>query len=256
MWEETDFLEAPDDTAVLWRYMDFTKFLWTLENGQLFFPRAATLPDRFEATLTEVRWWETEAGRAVFDADTGLPTQLDDSRWDVIAEDTQRSQLLIREQGFVNCWHESPHDSAAMWDTYLTGNDGVAMCTTTDRFRCAFEPWQEAIQIGKVSYIDFSRGTIPETNIFSQFFFKRLNFESEKEVRALSISLSIEVLEGKIGVGTLPNGIGVDVDLPTLIDAVWVAPRAPEWVVDLVRSTVDRFNLDIPVTQSRLYADP
>ena len=43
-----DWLNRPLDDTVLWRYMDFTKFVSLLEKSALFFPRADKLGDPFE----------------------------------------------------------------------------------------------------------------------------------------------------------------------------------------------------------------
>ena len=48
MHKEHEYLDIPPDDVVLWRYMDFTKFVSLLEKSALFFPRADKLGDPFE----------------------------------------------------------------------------------------------------------------------------------------------------------------------------------------------------------------
>ena len=52
-------------------------------------------------------------------------------------------------------------------------------------------------------------------------------------------------------VGTL-TGIDVRVDLPILIERVLVSPTAPIWVLEVVRSILNRYGLQMPVERSLL----
>ena len=54
MYEEHPSFKSPPDDAVLWRYMDFTKFVSLLDKRALFFVRADKLGDPFEGTITKV----------------------------------------------------------------------------------------------------------------------------------------------------------------------------------------------------------
>ena len=48
MYTEHPTFSPPPDDAVLWRYMDFTKFVSFLDKSSLFFARADKLGDPFE----------------------------------------------------------------------------------------------------------------------------------------------------------------------------------------------------------------
>ena len=54
MYEPHPNLYPPPDGAVLWRYMDFTKFVSLLERKALFFCRPDRLGDLFEGSLSPV----------------------------------------------------------------------------------------------------------------------------------------------------------------------------------------------------------
>ena len=54
MYEEHPVFNPPPDDAILWRYMDFTKFVSLLEKQALFFARADKLGDSFEGSLSQV----------------------------------------------------------------------------------------------------------------------------------------------------------------------------------------------------------
>jgi hypothetical protein len=47
--------------------------------------------------------------------------------------------------------------------------------------------------------------------------------------------------------GTNTRGIYVNVDLNTLIEKVYVSPLAEEWYVDLIKSVMEKYNLNIEV---------
>ena len=46
------FLQPANANAKVWRYMDFTNYIWTLECSALYFSRIDLLGDPFEGTTT------------------------------------------------------------------------------------------------------------------------------------------------------------------------------------------------------------
>jgi hypothetical protein len=50
------------------------------------------------------------------------------------------------------------------------------------------------------------------------------------------------------------RGRFVPVLLDKLIDKVYVSPTAPTWVAEVVRNVAEKYNLDVHVIQSDLYA--
>ena len=51
MYKEHRACNPPSSDAILWRYMDFTKYVSLLEKRALFFARADKLEDPFEGYL-------------------------------------------------------------------------------------------------------------------------------------------------------------------------------------------------------------
>jgi len=47
----TNSIEQPNEDAKIWRYMDFTKLLWMIENDQIYMRRADSFEDPFEGAL-------------------------------------------------------------------------------------------------------------------------------------------------------------------------------------------------------------
>ena len=60
MYQQNPEFEEPADMAIIWRYVDFTKFISYLEKKALFFVRSDQLSDKYEGKFTEAdsKIWE------------------------------------------------------------------------------------------------------------------------------------------------------------------------------------------------------
>ena len=242
MYEEHQVFKSPPDDTVLWRYMDFTKFVSLLDKGALFFARADKLGDPFEGSYSRMN----EILRPVIYADR-LPE----------GAELELGQNLkkLRKSMLINCWHESLHESAAMWRLYSREKDGIVIKTSFGSFKKSLTT-SEIINIGRVSYVDYESEFIPESNAFYPYLRKRKNFEHEREVRAIAWVTSAG--DGRIDSSEDICDIGkyYGVDLSLLIQEVIVAPYAPEWFVELINSVAARYNIDAPVARSALADNP
>ena len=129
------FKSLPNE-AVLWRYLDFTKFVSMLDKSALFFTRADKLGDPFEGSMPNAN------------TDWLLMLQKD------VAVDLH-SKLSTFRRNFrnfimVNCWHNNDHESAGMWSLYSRERDGVAIKTDVESFKRCFKT-DEAVYIGNSS---------------------------------------------------------------------------------------------------------
>ena len=226
MSQENSWFNPPPDDAVLWRYMHFTKFMSILAKKSLFFSRVDKMGDPFEG------YWPllaSEASTADFFQDM-IPVTL------------------------VNCWHESCHESEAMWRLYSSETDGIAIKTDFGSFKQCFTTVQPS-RLGRVNYIDYATrfSSIGET--VRPFFFKHQSFEHEHEVRAV-----IQHLVDDRGRKDLSPRFDVgdyyQVDLSILIHEIVVAPYAKDWLVELVQSVADCYNVEAPVVKSPLRDPP
>jgi hypothetical protein len=94
-------------------------------------------------------------------------------------------------------------------------------------------------------------------------FFKRKSYEYENELRALINTGSSgesakrqTTLDDRKQVDTIDvRGLYATIDIDALIEAVYVSPKAPLWLVELVRSVSEKFRLDAPTIQSDLSAE-
>lgn len=243
-----EFHNSPPVNAILWRYMDFTKFVSLLERRALFFARADKLGDPFEGAIPisniETRY-------------TNLKPRL--SEKEMLIHEHLRVEL--RRFTLISCWHESKHESEAMWKIYASANSGIAIKTNFASFVESFIT-DEKIHIGAVQYIDYDSEEIPEDDFLSPYLHKRKSFEHERELRAIIQQIppgaSLENPLNFIGdeTATWPDicdtGIYYDVDLNLLIQEVVIDPSAPDWLLDLVKRVVNRYDLQVPVNQSHL----
>lgn len=253
--------QPPSEDLVIWRYMDFTKFVALLESQSLFFVRVARLDDPFEGSFP--------ASQTPLDRILGVLTQSAFPDGTTVTISTSPGLLdhweLMRNWAMVSCWHAVEHESAAMWKLYAPINAGVAIRSTVGRLRQALgtpSPPPEGFlggdryHIGMVDYIDFNSASIPIENV-AQFFRKRRSFEHEHELRALFMRWPIKA-NGWFDYNQRPDDGGqqMPVDLKGLIHEIRVAPQAPSWYLELVASVVNRYGVEAELNQSELDAKP
>jgi hypothetical protein len=246
--DSTKPFNAPlDPAAGVWRYLDFPKFVSLLDNRALWFSRVDMLGDPFEGSTPkgDLAFWESVRG------------QFPEKSW--IADHNESSIRNMvrwsRTLTYANCWHLNEHESAAMWHQYARESASIAIHTTYARLRAALPGH---IDVGMVKYIDYESSPIPSGNILNYFMHKRRSFEHEKELRALIWGLSHDRLTGQPHwpiKSDLP-GISVPVDVGALVDDVVLGPQCPAWVEALVRSLVERYDLNLAVKRSSMEAEP
>ena len=259
--EEHEVCKSPPEAATIWRYIDFTKLISLLETQRLFFARADTFDDPFEGSITRPN---VAARTALYES--VLQNNPSEHLHNALTN-SARITSKFRGWAFISCWNMSERESAALWGLYVPPHGGVALRSTVERLRHCFGPTVDPrpaaphlrrIYFSQVQYVDYETDRMPEGNMMSPLFHKRLSFEFESEVRAL-------ILEDP-GTVSGPNGtdfaepvaLGLEaaVDLRRLIEAIHVAPTAPDWFAELVRTVVSRYQLDRPVVQSSLSGSP
>ncbi len=159
---------------------------------------------------------------------------------------------------FLNCWHMNENESAAMWRLYVKNDAGVAVQSTYSRLREAFNG-RDAVYLGPVRYIDYDRDLIDMPygyDTLCAYIHKRKSFEHEREIRAV-VTKEAKV-DGEIdwGSNVLSGGLKQPVDMDILVEHVYVAPTAPEWFADLVRSVVANYGYNFTVSPSKLSQGP
>ncbi len=166
-WEPRAY-EVPHPDALLWRYMDFAKFVSLLKDSALFFCRADLLGDRYEGAKGllankskwdqhYLKWFRGVLHNPPPGTDFGLsPEELEKraQKFIVDLEDLGKDGLRTT---FVSCWHESDGESEALWRLYCPpGSAGVAIRTTFAALNMSLGD-DPNTKIGCVRYIDFRK---------------------------------------------------------------------------------------------------
>lgn len=249
--EPHECFERPaDPDASIWRYMDLAKFVSILKEQAIFFARADKLGDPFEGSVTK----PTRLMLEEYCRTHGLPDNVVDNFRGVVAASVRCTA--------VSCWHANDCESAAMWRLYLSSGEGVAIKSTFTRLVTSLPQWNketdvDLIYAGVVKYIDYDTTVMPQNNLYWPFVHKRLSFRHENEIRAVMTDSKGLWAGTPPGYVSFPNGgASVPVNLPTLVESVFVAPSAPRWFEEVVRSLVDKYGFSFPVHRSRLGEDP
>ena len=238
MQDEHPSFNPPEPDAILWRYMDFIKFVSLLDTQSLYLARADRLGDPFEGSYPAVN---VAARPHIYP--------------DKMVKQLRAATRYAPKTMFISCWHESAKESAAMWSLYSREYDGIAIQTDFQSLRDSLLG-TESIHIGRVAYIDYGVAAINEGNLFDPFLYKRQEFEHEREARAIRWIRSSSEDSSALDVTNPPKGVLHRVDLSILIKSIVVAPYAEDWFAELVRSVAGRYELGDYVTRSSLAGTP
>jgi hypothetical protein len=253
------FTQPSDENSLIWRYMDFTKYVSLLESQALYFARIDLLEDRFEGSITPA----TLRARNEFLGQAG-EVKLK-FLTDKIGE--------LRRFTYVNCWHMNMYESLAMWKLYSKSNESVCVQTTYGALRDTLPdyapierspilkraelPEHDKLFMGLVNYIDSESGVIPIDNLFWPYVHKVRSFEHENEVRVLVQNI---LTWNNKGTGIAPqnpaDGLIVPVDLNKLIKSVRIAPYTDAWYHNLVKNVTIKYGFEYEVIPSILGRDP
>jgi hypothetical protein len=195
--------------------------------GALFFARADMLNDSFEGSI---------------------PKQ--NPKYE---NDMSQMRFWLTQCTFMNCWHLRPEESVAMWKLYSKSEYGVAIKSTYKKLINSLPSYRPPILVGMVTYIDYDTDKISDENTFLPFMHKRKAFEHEHEVRAVIQDLAAMTLIGRRvpAAGTL-----IEIDLPTLIEEVYIGPASPSWFAKLVERLCTKYDIGVSVVHSRLDEKP
>ena len=222
MFENHEAFRPPTNAKVsVWRYMDLAKFASMLEAQALHFARADIMEDVFEGSI----------GMASFKSRRESRGELMARVEDFTSISSQAAQQ-VRNHTYLNCWHMNEHESVAMWKIYPNGQQGIAVRSTYSQLVDSITD-QRTIHVGEVSYNDFEAEIIPDADPYYPFVYKRINFDYEREIRAVYPTEYITLFDDDPlrfawkAVG--PAVVAIAVDLNILVDAVYVSPKAPGW---------------------------
>lgn len=229
----------------IWRYLDFAKFVSLLDRRCLFFSRLDLLGDPYEGSVSRITVAKREEEYRRMQEAHDIPRMLIDDVLRRLPADTEVFRRFI----FVNCWNMSDFESPALWSMY-GGRSSVAIQSTYGRLRNCFEDNARRIYICPVRYLDYRTELVPAWNFFHPALHKRVGFEHEKELRAAF--LNIPVTESSTGTpidweaARATPGHYIEIDVDMLVEAIYVAPTAPDWFLDLIGSVMGRLGYPHP----------
>ncbi len=248
MYRDLDFCDKPGEKDVLWRYMDFTKFVDMLEKESLFFSRLDLLADKFEGALPQGDVFPEKLLASAPEADGKRLAE-----W--LNSTTRSTAKNIRRAVFVNCWHRNKHESAAMWGLYLKSDEGIAIKSSFSRLKKGMQAALEDIYVSKIKYIDYKNSMIRNVDAVYPALHKRLSFSHEREVRAFLVDPTEFQYINEPDHVNPKRGINITADLHSLIGDVYVSPVSADWFRDLVNSVLHRYGVKREAKRSSLSDD-
>ncbi len=246
--EHPNFIQPENEEIKVWRYMDFTKLVSLIDSSRLYFTRADKFEDPFEGSYPKIN----VAAREV--APDDIPREAQEVYLELMRSKAEINKHWPRYHA-INCWHMNEHESAAMWNLNLKSDEGISIQSTYVKLKRSLTD-DEEIYLGKVRYIDYDTEFIDPGNVFSPFVHKRKSFEHEQEVRALVSKWPTGKGRLDFNQETIEHGLKIKVDIETLIERIYVAPSAPAWFADLVKSVVIRYGYSFEVVHSKLNENP
>ncbi len=233
------FANKPNDDAIVWRFMSLEKFINLLITNELHFSRIDKFEDHFEGMwpVSDTKYFRSlvEKNKKNFDIEAYTK--------------------IFRRQTAISCWHENPHESAAMWQLYNPSNDGVAIQTTFGKLKSEFlnaaqaDPNLNLCDIARVEYINHMTDNMVVTgkelpNLLRAPMSKNISYQFENEVRALiSFYPQFEINE---------PGYKLKINSNNLIDAVIVNPRSPTRLFETVSSILVKYSSTAKLKKSDL----
>ena len=233
-WEPEKLLGS----AILWKYMSFSKFMSLLHHKALFFSLVRKMEDKYEGFI-----------RAPKQSDLEDQSSYEGERtWHKILSEMKQNTI-------VSCWTESEHESNVMWKSYTgMGGEGITIKTTyRDLLGSVVPQVKLKLTLGKVRYVNYDQNRIP-INGLAPLFHKRIEFKSEEEVRvAAALSFGLEGAQIVIDPEVEKNGgLYIQVDLNRLVNEVVVSPNSEPWFIELVFQQVEQSSLKACVVPSTI----
>lgn len=225
MIETHQELDLVNDNVTMWRYMSTVKFLSLIKSRELHFHRIDSFNDKEECTLSTI-------DKGIFIYNPKSAQYWKDER----------------KRHFINCWIESPHELALMWDSY--GDKGVAIKTSVRSIKKSFiTDVKHKIYISRVKYIDFEEdssqnGGTP-MNVLKIVFTKRKFFNQEREIRLLYSFYDNPKGEEK-------SGYDFKCDIETMIEEIKLAPNISHEDEVIITNTLKQERLLIPLNYSEI----
>jgi hypothetical protein len=254
---------------MIWRYLDFPRFISMLSTSCLWFAKAATFSDDPWEGFGRAKTLPLEVDDLpkVLRQEAPGGTRTDHSVSQMLALWSQAAAGYVEnaaEHLYINSWFAGTTESMALWEIYGSQGRGVALQSTTERYRksAQFELPPEQYLFGRVTYHDdveiapellqdFTQTiSLPGSDLWPKVLglalHKRSCYRHENEWRAV------------IYQDPRPDirGIVEPFDVTQLIHQIVVGPRAEEFSVNAVVAITEKFSPQLSVRRSTLLHRP
>ena len=208
-----------DGAQKVWRYFDFSRFVWLVQKKRLWLARVDTLDDPWESALAGDQLAHVISRHPI-------PRLSSASSRESAIDRATRITTLWRQTTFVNCWSASDHESHALWRIFC-GKQGVAIQTTVEKLQASLG----GLRLHRITYETpgAAKRTPERLDLVTK---KRPMFDYEREVRIV-----LEKQDFENGV----LGHEVDWDLEKHVEFIRVHPEADNSFLETVSSVVDDY---------------
>lgn len=256
-------VEMPDNSTLLWRYMDFAKFSALLLTEKIFFCRADKFDDPYEFTVPISNKIEIEKTIKSYN-NFGFIDPI--AEMNLYSDKFQRSfNKDVRRWCYVSCWHANDSESAAMWELYGNLAQGIAIQTNFESLNNFVNIQNHKIRWGKVKYINFSDEPIDASDERNLCFYKRRSFAHESEIRGVIFELpprpsGEDVSEIGKGLGLNyaaandKSGVYAKIDLSAVVKNIYASPKSPDWFLEIVKKFSEKMGYKFNIKKSKLYS--
>ncbi|ADL55682.1 hypothetical protein [Gallionella capsiferriformans] len=209
-----------ESKKTVWRYMSFSKFVWTIQNKCLWLCRAELLDDPWEISLSG------EQLRLLISRAPISP--IGEPRREPAIERAERIVNYWRNNTFINCWNMSEYESNALWQIYCKSTDGVVLQTSYEKLNLIKGPYS----LHQVTYP--THGSNKRTPTHTDLVTKKLPmYAYENEVRIVHFDENEEM--------QIAKGMQLAFDLEQYIESIRVHPQAEPAFFSTVRSVVETY---------------
>lgn len=272
MYKQKDYIKLNqwDKNQIIWRYMNFEKFISLLQNKALFFSTCFNMQklDPFEGEYTKKNLDMLEITKKLYE----LPENM--------RKKPKEYRELFLKNTFINCWHANNNENAAMWKIYASNKNGIAIKSTIKDLNKGIKNKKEyGVIISDIQYLDYNAvannfdytnyikdirdlaeqencNGINKINIYNKLekYYnslirtKKQEYTYENEIRVVSPFVNDNNKDCIKDYGKF-----IKVDLETLISEIIISPCAEELYVDLVKDVSRKYNLKCKISKSKLY---
>jgi len=224
-------------SQLVFRYMDFPKYVWMIQNKMLYFPSLEQLAssDPWEGCHSKLNFEDQLVYK--------IPVTGTDDIKQTRAE-LSKGAIETRKNLFANCWHMNDNESDAQWRIYGANANSLAIVSSGERLSKAIVDEREVYGT-QIRYYNPCKETTPVGNIFFPAICKRTAFSHECECRLIYWKTIQDD-------SMVCKGVRIDVNLEVLIEQVVISPRAEKWFIKTVEDFTTKMGFTFCISQSDL----